>query len=198
MDMLRVTARWQGFSGAPGYSNFFFSSGFLDGGLLGDEAQALADRVADAFNELYLLLPSPVSISIEPEVPVIDSDTGVIQDFNTITPPSPVGGGGTDSEYAGPAGAVVTWRTSDLRNGRRIRGRTFLVPLRTFAYQDDGTLTAQSMTYIRNFADTLVGGSLDGDLGVWSRPTGGSGGVFASVTGYTVPDMVAVLRSRRD
>lgn len=198
MDMMRVTARWTGFSGAPGYSNFFFSSGFLDGGLLGDEAQALADRVADAFRDMDILFPDPVRISIEPEVPVIDSDTGVIQSFNTISPPTVVEGSGTSGEFAGPAGAVVTWRTGDVRGGRRIRGRTFLVPLRTFAYEDDGTLTELAMSNLRAFANTLMGGDLDGDLGVWSRPVGGSGGVFATVTGYTVPDMVAVLRSRRD
>lgn len=198
MDMLRVTARWTGFSGAPGYSNFFFSGGFLDGGLFGDEAQLLADRVADAFEAASIILPGSVSVSIEPEVPVIDSDTGVIQSFNTIEPPDAVDGSGTSGEYAGPAGAVVTWRTGDLRNGRRIRGRTFMVPLRAFVYEGDGTLTTLAQSTLRNFADTLMGGELDGDLGVWSRPVGGSGGVFATVTGYTIPDMVAVLRSRRD
>ena len=198
MDMLRVTARWTGFSGAPGYSNFFFSSGFVDGGLLGDEAQSLADRVAASFDAMSQLLPRSVSVTVEPEVPVIDSDTGMAQSYNTITPPEAVSGEGTDNEYASPAGAVVTWRTDDLRNGRRIRGRTFLVPIRAYAYESDGTLRDSTLTHLRNFADTMLGGELDGDLGVWSRPVGGSGGVFATVTGYTVPDMVAILRSRRD
>lgn len=197
MDMFRVTARWQGFPGAPGYSNFFFSSGFLDGGLIGDEAQMLANRVRSAFSEISSLLPNNVSISIDPEVPVIDSDTGVAQSFNTIEPPAAVSPAG-DRSYAGPAGAVVTWRTDDLRNGRRIRGRTFLVPLSTFVYQDDGTINDSQFEFLRDFADTMVGGPGQGDLGVWSRPVGGSGGVFATVTGYTIPDMVAVLRSRRD
>lgn len=197
MDMLRVTARWTGFSGAPGYSNFFFSSGFLDGGLLGDEALMLAERVRDAFEGLGSFLPSRVNIAIEPEVPVMDSATGVIQSFNTIEPPE-VDAGGTTSDNAGPAGAVITWRTDDLRNGRRIRGRTFIVPLQTNSYEGDGTLTTPALNALRNFGDIMMGGSLDGDLGVWSRPVGGSGGVFATVTGFTVPDMVAVLRSRRD
>lgn len=195
--MFRVTARWDGWSGAPGYSNFYFGSGFLDGGLIGDEAQMLASRVRSAFDELSTLLPEPVRISIESEVPVIDSDSGMIQSFNTIDPPSPVTGR-PDSTFAGPAGAVVTWRTGDLRNGRRIRGRTFLVPLSTGVYQDDGTIKESQFPFLRDFADILVGGGLEGDLGVWSRPSGGSGGVFATVTGYTIPDMAAVLRSRRD
>lgn len=197
MDMLRVTARWSGFQGAPGYSNFYFSSGFLDGGLIGDEAELLATRVRDAFELMRVNLPGNAQISIESEVPVIDSDTGTIQDFNTIDPPAPVEGLSND-RYAGPAGAVVTWRTQDLRNGRRIRGRTFLVPLNTASYEEDGTLVPNALSTIGEFADAMIGGALEGDLGVWSRPIGGSGGVFASVTGYTIPDMVAVLRSRRD
>lgn len=197
MDMLRVTARWTGFSGAPGYSNFYFSSGFLDGGLLGDEAQALANRVKSAFSEINTMLPSSVTVSIDPEVPVIDSATGVISSFNMITPPSAVQGG-SQSDYAGPVGAVITWRTNDLKNGRRIRGRTFLVPLASFAFSNDGTLASSRFEFLQDFADTLMGGVGQGDLGVWSRPTNASGGVFATVTGYTIPDMAAVLRSRRD
>lgn len=197
MDMYRVTARWSGFSGGPGYSNFYFGSGFLDGGLVGDEAELLAGRVRDSFDELSDLLPTGTRINIEPEVPIIDSDTGVIQSFNSIEAPPQVAAGARDN-YAGPAGAVVTWRTADLRNGRRIRGRTFIVPLATQSFQSDGTLVSDSITALRAFADGIMGSSLDGDFGVWSRPSGGSGGVFASVTGYTVPDMVAVLRSRRD
>lgn len=192
-----MTARWTGFTGAPGYSNFYFGSGFLDGGLLGDEAQALADRVGDAFNALSDIIPPQVDIRVEPEVPLIDSATGTALDFNTIEPPDYDSGPGVQ-DYAGPSGAVVTWRTGDLRNGRRIRGRTFLVPLASQAYESDGTLTNATMSAIRNFGDTMIGGSLEGDLGVWSRPVNGEGGVFASVTGFTVPDLVAVLRSRRD
>lgn len=198
MDMFRVTARWTGFTGSPGYSNFFFSSGFLDGGLLNDEAQLLSDRVVSAFDALTQILPGSVTITTEPEVAVIDSDSGMATNFSIVDQDSVNGGASGSMGYPGPSGAVVTWRTDDLRNGRRIRGRTFLVPLSNTAFEGDGTLRENAIGYLNNFADTLVGGSLDGDLGVWSRPVGGSGGVFATVTGYSIPDMVAVLRSRRD
>lgn len=197
MDIYRVTARWTGFTGAPGYSAFHFASGFLDGGLLGDEAELLANRVADAFEALAPSLPSNVRINIDPEVPIIDSDTGMIQSFNTIEPPSQISGDGTGG-YAGPTGAVVTWRTDDVRGGRRIRGRTFLVPLTSQRYENDGTLTISALNDLRAFADAMIGNALEGDFGVWSRPVGGSGGVFASVTNATIPDMAAVLRTRRD
>lgn len=197
MDMYRVTARWTGFSGAPGYSNFYFSSGFLDGGVLGEEAELLAERVRVSFTQIGGLLPAGSSVTVMPEIPVIDSDTGVAQDFISIDQPEPVEAG-TSTSYAGPAGAVVTWRTNDLRNGRRIRGRTFLVPIGTQHYEPDGTLDSGAISSIQDFADRLMGNPLEGDLGIWSRPVGGTGGVFATVVNYSVPDMVAVLRSRRD
>lgn len=193
MDMIRITARWTGFAGAPGYSNFFFAGG---GGLISD-AQQVADRVQDGLEYLGIILAGQASIALEPEAAVIDSDTGEITGYREITPGSPISGAGNGA-YAGPVGAVVNWRTSDLRNGRRIRGRTFLVPLSTASFDTDGTLTDTARGQVTSFAGTLAGGDLDSEFGVWSRPIGGSGGVFASATGYSVPDMAAVLRSRRD
>lgn len=197
MDITRITARWTGFPGAPGYSNFYFSAGWFDGGLFREEAEMLATRVRNAFGGISAALPSSVRIEIEPEAVVLDSDTGMASEFINIDTPSVVEGQ-NNADFAGPVGAVVTWRTDDLRNGRRIRGRTFLVPLASVVFEADGTLDATWRERINDFADELRGGVTDGDLGVWSRPVGGSGGVFATVTGHTVPDMAAVLRSRRD
>ena len=193
MDMLKVTARWTGFTGAPGYSNFFFAGG---GGLVSD-AQQVADRVRQAFARIDSLLPTGVQIRIEPDVPIVASETGVIVGFNNVDPDVPISGTGTGG-YSSPTGAVVTWRTSDLRNGRRIRGRTFLVPLSGTSYQPDGTLTPGAITGLNSFADHLISFDFDSEFGVWSRPVNGSGGVFATVDSATIPDMAAVLRSRRD
>lgn len=197
MNITRITARWTGFPGAPGYSNFYFASGVVDGGLFGEEAELFAGRVSDAFDLLSPQLPSSVTIEIEPEAVVLDSDTGVASEFVNLDVPDPVSGQ-TQQNFAGPVGAVITWRTDDLRNGRRIRGRTFLVPLATTAFESDGTLTSGARDRVDDFAVAVRGGPGAGDLGVWSRPVNGSGGVFASVTAHSVPDMAAVLRSRRD
>lgn len=190
---MKITAQWDGFPGAPGYTNLYFMGG---GGLITD-AQQVADRVRTAFGHLVPLFPTNMAINIDPEVPVIDESTGMTTDFRTIDPPSEIGGGGSGG-YAGPTGAVVTWRTNDLRGGRRIRGRTFLVPLAGSAFEANGSLNSGSLIALRSFADELVGGDFDSELVVWSRPTGGSGGVAATVTSATIPDMAAVLRSRRD
>jgi len=92
----------------------------------------------------------------------------------------------------------VNWRTNDYRFGRRIRGRTFMVPLNSNAYEGDGTLSTAARGDLQTFADTMVSGTGGAEFGVWSRPRNGAGGVFATVTSGTVPDMAAVLRSRRD
>lgn len=192
-----MTARWSGFSGAPGYSNFHFGQGFLDGGLFGDEAQAVAQRVADAFDAMKTVLPAGVRINIEPSVQIFDEGSGVLEDFAEIDPIEEIRGG-TQVDYAGPVGAVVNWRTNDVRAGRRIRGRTFLVPLASEYFDNAGSLTTTARQWVQSFANAMIGNELQGDFGIWARPINGAGGVFATVTSGTVPDLSAVLRSRRD
>lgn len=203
MDIIRITARWTGFPGAPGYSNFHFSTnaGFFDGGLLGDEAEAAAqsaaNRVRNAFIGINSLTPSAVSIKFEAEAPVIDSDSGEILGAIPISLEDLTPSGNSDG-FSGATGAVVNWRTNDYRFGRRIRGRTFIVPLAGTQYESDGTLNSSALSTLRGFGSDIVSGGDDPQFGVWSRPRNGAGGVFASVVSSSVPDLAAVLRSRRD
>lgn len=193
MDMLRITARWAGFNGAPGYSNFFFAGG---GGLIGDQDQ-VANRVRGAFAMVVGNLPTGVSVSIEQEAAIIDSDTGQVQEYRPVDALQPVTGTGTGG-YSAASGGVINWRTSDLRFGRRIRGRTFIVPMSGSSYEQNGTLTTSAIESLRAFGNQLVTWDFDSEFGVWSRPRGGTGGVFATAESFSVPDMAAVLRSRRD
>lgn len=193
MTILRVTAVWSGFTGAPGYTNFHFMGG---GGLISD-AQQVAERVGGALENLATVLPRDVQISLRPELEVIDEATGEVQGYQQTSGIPAVTGTATGS-FSGPVGAVVNWTTNDLRFGRRIRGRTFIVPLAGTAFWTAGGLNANAQNSIRAFANELQGGDLDSELVVWSRPRNGSGGVAATVTGNRVPAKAAVLRSRRD
>lgn len=193
MEILRVMMRWTGFNGAPGYSAFHFAGG---GGLISD-AQQVATRVASGMFILRPALPASVQIAVESEVTRLDSDTGEILGFHAIDELDDYSGQGTEG-YSAASGGVINWRTDDVRFGRRIRGRTFIVPLSGESYESDGSLTSSALGTLRNFADEIVGGDIDSEFGVWSRPRAGTGGVFATATGYHVPDMSAVLRSRRD
>lgn len=193
MTILRVTTQWSGFTGAPGYTAFHFMGG---GGLISD-GQQVAQRVATAFGQIKTIVPTGVSMAVRAELEEIDESTGEVQGYvQTDTIPTIVGTG--TGSFAGPVGGVVNWNTDDLRFGRRIRGRTFIVPLAGSAFFSAGGLNGDAADKLRAFAGTLQGGDLDSELVVWSRPRNGSGGVAATVTGYRVSPKAAVLRSRRD
>lgn len=194
---------WTGFPGSPGYSNFHFTvdGGFWDGGVIGSEAQAAADDAAadvrGAFIKVANLLPDTVTIQVDTEAEILNSDTGEILGV-VETDSTPVTGASSSTSWSGASGGVVNWRTNDYRGGRRIRGRTFMVPLAGNAYEDNGTLSTEGRDDLQSFGNALVNGSGSADFGVWSRPRNGAGGVFATVVGSNVPDMAAILRSRRD
>lgn len=193
MAIHRVSVLWTGFHGAPGYSNFFFSG---DGS--GGNAEEARDRVVAFFNGMNQLLPSDVNYNVEGEVAVLDEQTGAVTDY-ILVELDPDGGFGTSSGgYSAASGAVVTWNTNGVRNGRRVRGRTFIVPLGGNTYEDNGTLLASTILDIQAAAQELVGVNFDSRFGVWSRPGTSGGGAFYEVTGFRVPDMSAILRSRRD
>lgn len=193
MPILRVTAQWTGFTGGPGYSNFHF------GGFESPEAALPSFNAARAFCVALLpLMPSGTTVSLDPEVAVIDTTSGQVEDYVSTTPASTGASGGTTAPYAGPTGAVVNWLTNGVRNGRRVRGRTFVVPLSSAAFDSQGTLTSSVLTTIRTAATALVDSSTAPDFGVYSRPVNGAGGAFYAATAARVPDLAAVLRSRRD
>lgn len=194
--MLRVVAQWSGFTGAPGFSNFYFAGP----GETAAAAQAAANDVRTFFAALINDLPAGVTITVSPIVAVINPGDGVLSDEITVaTAPASVVGTGAGA-YAAPVGAVVNWRTSTVVAGRRLRGRTFLVPLQGGSFQTDGTLATGALGIIRGAAATLatVNTGAPIELVVWHRPVNNAGGSTAVVTSSFVPDKAAVLRSRRD
>ena len=193
MAIHRVTTVWTGFPGAPGYSNFFFSGDGSAGA-----ATESRSRVAAFFNEANDILPSEVNYLVEGEVAVLDEQTGSVSDYIMVQPDAQPGFGALTGGYSAASGAVVTWNTAGVRNGRRVRGRTFLVPLGGAAYQSDGSLSASAIGTLNSAAEELVGTGFDSGFGVWSRPGTSGSGSFYEVTVFRVPDMAAVLRSRRD
>lgn len=193
MSVIRVLAQWAGFPGAPGYSSFHFSE--FTGGV---EVDAVRERVYEFFDAMTPILPASVSITVDPTVQRLDEATGVLEEYLDGTANFVVEASPNNPDFAGPAGAVVGWNTNTVNNGRRVRGRTFLVPLNLDSYEEDGTLSEVALTRLRRGAAELVGDDFNTGFSVWSRPRNGAGGVLAPVTGFRVPDLSAVLRSRRD
>jgi hypothetical protein len=184
----RVTALWTGTSGLPGYSRMSFT-----GALTASEAGTAAGNWRTFFLGQQARIPSDITISFDGVAQVFSTDQ-VLVDEVAYTPPSPIVGSGT-GDYASPVGMVVNWLTGSFTNGRRNRGRTFLVPLVGSVFDTDGSPDAASLTGVTASANTfanstprpvVVGGN---ELrGFWEAP----------MTGASVPDRAAVLRSRRD
>jgi hypothetical protein len=198
--VLRVKLRWTGFTGAPGYSVFHFGVWEGPPPVLADAQNAVA-RIDTFITAIKPLLPPVVILQCDEDVEEIEDSNGLLQNvFGTVPGNAQAGTGSGTAGYSAAAGAVITWRTGGIRNGRRVRGRNFLVPLGSPAYFTDGTLTSATLTTIRNAADALMNPAGDPDLGVWARPTGpgATDGEWFVATSNSVPDMTAMLKSRRD
>jgi len=185
-SLQRVRVHWSGFTGAPGVNTLFYQD-------------APADPAPDLFtffNAIKALLPTSVTISIDNSGDLIDDATGNLVGSWSGTSASTVTGT-VSALYAGPAGAVMDLRTSTVVGKRRLQGRMFLVPLITDAYQSDGTLATSALGTLQAAATALLASTSGADLRVWHRPTPGHVGSSAAVTELRVPDLAAVLRSRR-
>lgn len=201
-NILRVKLRWSGFIGGPGYSIFHmrdFAGGEMDQAM----AQGAADRIRQFAVGVAPMLPYVAKLDVQPDVEVIEETNGQLQDIFNVTGGATVAGGATQFiTYSAASGAVVTWRTPGVRNGRRVRGRTFLVPLSSASYAPDGTLDTTALAALNTAAAALVSpfGAGSPDLGVYARPTGpgATDGIWYAAGSYSINDKVAILTSRRD
>jgi hypothetical protein len=91
---------------------------------------------------------------------------------------------------------LATWSTGAIVNGRRLRGRTFLAPMKSQAYSTAGVIDAAVVTSIVSATATLVAA---GDLVIWHRPdpVSHTGGSSSQITGATIPNTVTSLATRR-
>lgn len=194
MAAYRVKIRWTGFTGAPGYTILHFDAPTAPTAEGADAVHALVHTFTI---DLVSNLPSAVSLLVEQAVEVIDeTNNQLITIFNATSRASQKGvvtGG-----FSSSTGACIVWETGEVKNGRRVRGRTFIVPLAASMYDLDGTLTTTCLNDIQAAAGALAGGGFT--LGVLSRPTakGAADGSFHTVSSGRVSDKTAMLRSRRD
>lgn len=199
-SVYRVRSLWSGFQGSPGYTNLHF----LD--LTTDAARNAAGAATKAFfTAIANNLITTWSVSVQSEVTEWDQATGqLLGAVNMTTPPTPQAGTAAAGPFAGGSGACVTWKTGSIYNGRRVIGRTFLVPLFN-CFDSDGTLNSTAITAITTAATGLIGAS-GAELAVWAKtfvqqgdppkPVQIGGQAFP-VTSHVVKDMASQLRSRR-
>lgn len=161
-------------------------------------AAALATRLRAFFNSVAAFLPNDVSLSFDSEVTTIDTATGVLTGTQAV--PAPAGVTGTDSAaWAGGAGARIVWNTGAIVAGRRVRGSTFIVPIRASAFDTAGRVSAGTISNFATAIGTLLAGltSDSAELVVWSRPATGRPGTVHTVAGGAVSPVAASLRGRK-
>lgn len=194
MALYRVKTRWTGFTGSPGYTILHFSAP-TEPTLT--RAQEVHGAVQTFMSGISSYLPSAARLTVETGVEIINETNGMLENVFTVTAGTAISGTVTGG-FSSATGACINWNTTEVRNGRRVRGRSFIVPLAATMYDTDGTLTPTVLAGLQGRADTLVGGGWD--LQVFKRPTvkGATDGDAATVVSARIADKTAILRSRRD
>lgn len=125
----------------------------------------------------------------------IESTTGTLT--GGWTSGSTITGTATGSSaYAGGTGTYIRWDTGAVVGGRRLRGRTFMVPMSAATYDGNGNIVDATLASLQTATNTLVTNS---SFVIWHRPStpGGSDGSTHLVTSGTCIDKVTSLRTRR-
>lgn len=193
-----VTAVWAGFTGAPGYSRFNFAE------LANASAvQAAVNAVRTLMANAAASLLTTQKITVQTLVQHHDLATGDLTGETTAgsSPADVVGILASSTAFAGGSGLVVNWVTGQFWNGRKVRGRTFIVPA-VSVYSNDGTITSTAQTNWQTAGATFAATSGITPV-VWAKkfddakPPNQVAGAAFTVTGATVPDRAAQLRTRR-
>lgn len=202
MTVAIVRTEWSGTSGGPGLTQMAIL-GAAGGDWNPSGAQNAVNAVRSFWDSLKSFLPDEVKLQVMPIVDVYDRVTGDLVDSNVAaTAPLSVQGTATGG-YAGGAGLKVSWNTNQIRQGRRVRGSTFIVPVANTAFSLTGNIAAGAQTTVTTSAQALIAALNSGatPLGVWSRPGPPSkprAGFATEVLTGTCSSKTALMRGRRD
>lgn len=195
MHLFRVVLQWTG----PQVKGQAVTVLHFDGS--NQSAPPSAGAIGGPFGAFMGNFPSGLTLTIPGAGDTIEDTTGELVGSWSTGNSVQTTGGGVATAAAG-VGACVTWTTGGIVTGasgraHRLRGRTFLVPLSTAAYQNDGTLSDTAYAALQAFGPALMG---VGPLAIWHRPTtkGGTDGNSYAVLSAKARDKVAYLSSRRD
>lgn len=162
---------WTGSYGHEGISRFAFVSS--DGGVpTNTQRDGVLTAIETMLNAGGHNLPTDVTWAIDPIVETFDGVLGtILGELPTAGAVAPGVGGGTSS-YANGVGLIIKWKTGGTFNGRRIQGRTFIVPLDGYCFNTEGSILPEVVGEWQGYANTYIGamGPLNVDPLVWGRP----------------------------
>lgn len=184
--MDKATVLWTGFPGSPGYTNFYFTTDVGGGTAL----QTL-------FTAFAPMLPSTVKIQVPASGPQINPLTGD-QTGVWTTSSHPQISGAAGGKYSAASGACITWVTGVFIRGRRVRGRTFIVPLESGCYAPDGTIDDGTRTIMNTAVAAFVTATSPGlSVYVRNRPGHSDEGQACEILSGNIRDRIAILTTRR-
>lgn len=196
-SLSRVRTELTGFPGGPGVATMYFLN-----------TETVMASLQAFWEDLAGSMPVDVAIFIPPAGDIIDDATGTITGAWSDEPPASIPGTSA-STYVAAAGGLISWETSTILDGRRLRGRTFVVPLASPNFFTDGSLT-DAMTGLLLTTGNALALAEDENFCVWHRPYPGReateghparaahAGSHGLVTSVRAPGRGAILRSRRD
>lgn len=197
-----IRTEWSGTSGGPGLTQMAVTG--AAGGIWNPDAtQAAVNAVRTFWSGVAAYLPDELKLQVMPTIDVYnESNAELTNSYTAATAPGVVSGSSA-AIYAAGAGFKITWGTGQIRNGRRVRGTTFIVPAASNVYTANGTITASAVTSINGSAANLLSAlaAAGTSLAVWSRPVEGENprlGVVTSVTAGSCSTKTSILRGRRD
>lgn len=182
----KIPVSWTGGTGGAGVSVFYADS------LSAPPVGALATF----FGAIKAMVPSNITWTIPNAGDTYDVATGALVNSWVASGPTVVAATGSPTSYSGGSGVVVRWNTAGIVGRRRVKGRTFIVPVVSAIY-DNGSILSTQLAVFQSAATALVA-SAGADLRIWHRPVSGIGGQAFPILSGVAPDLAAVLRSRRD
>lgn len=157
MTIAQISAKWDGLTGLPGYTFVYVRS------------TASSPNPLQAFFEaIKSYLPLPLTVQVPNSGRLIDETNGKMTGVWGAGTTTTTSASGVNT-YPPQAGAQVKWDTNDFVNGRRVRGRTYIVPLTTSAFSSGGLIGSTVANAINAAATTMIS-SYTGNLVIWSRP----------------------------
>nr|CRY96794.1 hypothetical protein [uncultured prokaryote] len=181
--------RWQGARIGAGASVFHFHSIGSSAGAAG-----IATAVKQLFTSTQALFSADITFSFDAEVREL-SNSGTLIAAYPVAPPADISGS-SNSSYANGTGLMVRHNTGQVVAGRRLLGRTFMVPVVTSCFSTSGDVTSATQTTVNGAFSALrttVSGS-GSNFAVWSKTHAAVGDVLGSET----QSRPSTLRTRND
>jgi hypothetical protein len=199
---------WTGTYGHTGISRFAFErADHAD--VTRADVDSMATAIDDLFGPVMGWFPIDVSYTIDSIVEYYDGVLGTLLGEVAATSAHVLHAGGADGAYGNGIGALLKWNTGGLFDGHRIRGRTYMVPLGSVAFQTDGVLKPDCVSSWLTGAAAYLAAMATAGLSplVWGHPRDvpatlrtpahHAAGHWASILTAAMDEKPAILGRRR-